>query len=69
MPKYFRKSTENNITQRDYAVLCVRFACETFGCPVFGRLDDNTLEFPTESDVNDSRKKLLRDTGYVEVSI
>ena len=64
---YFRRKDGGEVRRKDYDLLCIRFACETFGCPIFGPVNDFAFEFD-ESDVNLARKGILEQVGYVETS-
>lgn len=67
MKRYFERADGDPVTRRDYTLLCLRFACETFGSPVFGPFNDNVLEFPYSGTVTEHRRRVLIQTGYKEI--
>lgn len=67
MPVYYQKEDGNAIKPFDYNVLCMRFACESYGCPVFGLFNEKVLEFPKAKDVDSMRMKVLESCGFVGV--
>lgn len=64
MPVYYHKRDGSEIQSQDYGILCIRLACEGYGCPVVGPFNAYVLEFPNAKDVNAFRMKVLESCGF-----